>query len=326
MADPEKAVDEMALKIAKALRSNTDDWTKATQPMKSEITEKKKDSYKKLVSRPKPKTEVKKTLEGFKTHTLLDTLYLDVNEKQIDGIPKVVQLGITGLPSSGKSVLIKEIAVRVADEGIGVLLVTNEDSFDVDNQRIDLQTRLKQTADLLELDWNKIMVHLSVLDTVSHSDLRNWSTFAETYRTIIESEDIKLVLVDSVTLLDTYRGALKLRLQELATYNQLNGITAIYVNQRATEDWDGRAMAGGIGLGHILDTTVIVDYGVPSSWKRQMKQDFRDLGIEVKQGDSHRFIRVLGCRLCGFDAKYKPIVITPNGFLRIIEPEPEEKK
>jgi len=321
MSNPEDAVDEMAKKIADALRSNQE---KATQPMKSEITEEKKASYKKLVSHPKPKTEIKKTLEGFKTHTLLDTLYLDVNEKQIDGIPKVVQLGITGLPSSGKSVLVRQIAVQVANEGIDVLLVTNEDSFDVDNQRMDLQTRLKQTADILGLDWNKISAHLTILDTITHSDLRNWSIFAEVYRIVVEEVGIKLVLVDSVTLLDTYRGALKVRLQELTTYNQVHGITAIYVNQRATEDWDARAMAGGIGLGHILDSTVIIDYGVPSSWKRQMKQDFRELGIEVKQGDSHKFVRVLGCRLCGFNGKYQPIMITPNGLLRILEPE--EKK
>jgi len=259
---------------------------------------------------------------------LLDNLFLDIEQKQIDGIPEAVQLGITGLPSSGKSILIEEIAVKVASEGTGILLVTSEDSFDVDSPRFDLQSRLRQKASVLGINWDAvggISNNLFVLDTVSYSDLRNWSIFAETYRTVIESEDIKLVLVDSVTLLDTYRGALKVRLQELATYNQLHGITAIYVNQRATEDWDARAMAGGIGLGHILDSTVIVDYGVPSSWKRQMKQDFRDLGIEVKQGDSHRFVRVLGCRLCGFNGKYQPIVITPNGFLRIIEPELEEK-
>ena len=67
--------------------------------------------------------------------------------------------------------------------------------------------------------------------------------------------------VDSVIVLEAYRGVLKYRIMELARYNQVHGVTGLYVNQKSVERWDSYDMAGGIGLGHNLDGTIIVDYG-----------------------------------------------------------------
>jgi len=240
---------EMATKIFRALKG-TDEWEEALKPMITDtLTENKLEGY---ISYPQ--TGIKnKTLKAFKTHTFLDTLYLDGNGKGINGIPMVAQIGLTGLPSSGKSILIEEIAVLVAHNGKKVLLVTSEDSWISASPRFDLQARLRQKCEILKLSWDKVCENLTVLDTVTKAELRNWSTFAETYRYVCKKNKIELVLIDSVTLLETYRGALKFRLTELSRYNQQNGITAIFVNQRATEDWNKRAMAGGIGTGHILD-------------------------------------------------------------------------
>lgn len=106
-------------------------------------------------------------------------------------------------------------------------------------------------------------------------------------------------------------GALKYRLQELCRFNQTHGITAIYVNQRGSEEWDKRAMAGGIGLGHVLDCTVIMDYG-------EARDPLIKSELDVKHATFVRIFRVLGCRLCGFDGNYHEIEITKDGFVRRI--------
>lgn len=309
----EEAIKTITEALEKALTGNEEE----NSPMKTDITTK-TGNLDKLISHPKPSTSEDKQLKGFKTDTFLDQLYLDENQKPLNGIPIAIQIGITGLPSSGKSILVEEIAIKVANRGAKVLLITSEDSWDSPSPRFDLQARLKQKTKLLGLSWKKIYdeKNLFVMDTVSKSELRNWNIFAEAYRNIIEKEKIELVLVDSVTLLDTYRGALKVRLQELSRYNQTHGITAIYINQRAKEDWDVREMAGGIGLGHVLDSTVIIDYG-----KTYHALINRDLG--TKRGTFVRIVRVLGCRLCGYNGQYQRKEITPNGFLREYE-EPQE--
>jgi len=115
---------------------------------------------------------------------------------------------------------------------------------------------------------------------------------------------------DSITVLETYRGALKYRVLELCRYNQQKGITAIYVNQRGSEKHDSYEMAGGIGLPHNFDGTVIIDY-CTVYYNEEMK---RQLG--VKRGEFVRFARVLGCRLSGFIRDYIRVRITKDGFLR----------
>jgi len=310
-----KAIEEITEALAKALEGNKDEWAKATQPMKTDITTK-KGNLDKLISHPKPSTTADKKLKGFKTDTFLDQLYLDENQKPLNGIPISGQVGITGLPSSGKSILVEEIAIKVANRGAKVLLITSEDSWDSPSPRFDLQARLKQKAKLLEIKWEDVIGNLFVMDTITHTELRNWNILCEAYRYIIEKEGIELVLIDSVTLLETYRGALKLRLQELSRYNQIHGITALFINQRATEDWDTRNMAGGIGLGHVLDSSLIVDYG--RVYHTNIKED-----LDLKRGVDVRIVRVLGCRLCGYNGQYQRVTITSDGFLRLYQ-EPEQ--
>jgi len=155
-----------------------------------------------------------------------------------------------------------------------------------------------------------------VLDTVLYPELRDWSTFAETYRYVVEKEKIELAIIDSVTVLEAYRGALKYRVMELARYNQTRGVTGLYVNQRSAERWDSYDMAGGIGLAHNLDGTIIVDYG------RVYWQD-QQVDLDANRGQFVRITRVLDCRMCNFERRRIQVDITPEGFLRALEPIPE---
>jgi len=314
----EKIMKAMAKTLAEAVkgaRVPADEWELATKPMKTEI-ERKEEKLSSLVLRPDEAPEAKKPLVGFPTGTFIDQLFLTPEGKTLDGVPVCGQFAITGLPGAGKSILVEEIAVKVTAAGKKTLFATAEDTWKSATPRFDLQSRLKQKADILGLDWEKVRENLFVLDTVIYPELRDWSTFAETYRYVVETEGIELAIVDSVTVLEAYRGALKYRVMELARYNQVRGVTGLYVNQRSAERWDSYDMAGGIGLAHNLDGTIIVDYG-RIFWEDQK------VDLEAGRGEFVRIARVLDCRMCNFERRRIRVDITPEGFIRALEPIPK---
>jgi len=317
-ADVEKLMKAMAKTLAEAMkgaRAPADEWELATKPMKTEI-ERKEEKLSAFVLRPDEAAEAKKPFVGFPTGTFIDYLFLTPEGKPLNGVPICGQFAITGLPGAGKSILVEEIAVRVAAAGRKVLFATAEDTWKSVTPRFDLQSRMKQKAEILGLDWKKIRENLFVLDTVFYPELRDWNTFAETYRYVVQKEKIELAIIDSVTVLEAYRGALKYRVMELARYNQLHGVTGLYINQRSAEHWDTYDMAGGIGLAHNLDGTIIVDYG------RVYWEDQR-IDLEAQRGEFVRIARVLDCRLCNFERRRIRVDITSDGFLRAIEPIPK---
>lgn len=320
MPEVERLMKTMAKTIAEAIqtaKTPTDEWELATKPMTTEI-ERKEEKLSSLVLKPDATSEAKKPLLGFPTGTFIDNFFLTSEGNPLNGVPICGQFAITGLPGAGKSILIEEIAVRVVASGRKVLFATAEDTWKSATPRFDLQSRLKQKADLLGLDWNKIRENLFVLDTVTYPELRDWNTFAETYRYIAEKEKIELALIDSVTMLEAYRDTLKYRLIELARYNQVHGITALYVNQRSSEVWNSYDMAGGIGLTHNLDGTIIIDY------ERVYRQN-QQVDLAVDRGEFVRISGVLDCRICNFERRRIKVEITSNGLLRIVENEPKNK-
>ncbi len=320
--DVQAVIEAMAKALSSVMsRAPTpaDEWQLAKKPMEVEIEEERGKQLMGLLIKPDERPEeAAKELLPFPTETLLDELFLTHDAKPLGGIPLGAQIAITGLPGSGKSILVEEIAIRAANSGKNILFVTAEDTWKAPTPRYDLQARLVKKAELLGLSWGEIVKHLFVMDTVACPELRDWTTFAETYRYIAEKENIELAIFDSVTVLETYRGALKYRVMELCRFNQLHGITALYVNQRSTESWDGYDMAGGIGLAHNLDATVIVDYGRVYWFDQQ-----QDLGL--KRGEFVRIVRVLDCRLCNFDRRRILVEITPDGFLRAVKKEELEE-
>ncbi len=316
--DVEKLMKAMAKTFAEAVKGTrvpSDEWELATRPMKTGI-EKKEEKLSALVLRPDEAAEAKKPLLGLPTGTFLDYLFITPEGKPLNGLPIVGQFAITGLPGAGKSILVEEIAVKVSGSGRKALFATAEDTWKSATPRFDLQSRLKQKADILGLDWRKVMENLFVLDTVAYPELLDWNTFAETYRYVVEKEKIEFAIIDSVTVLEAYRGALKYRVMELARYNQLHGVTGLYVNQRSVEMWDTYEMAGGIGLAHNLDGTILIDYG------RVYWQD-QQVDLEAKRGEFVRIARVMDCRMCNFERRRIRIDITSDGFIKSLEPIPK---
>jgi len=306
--------------ISEAKSGSAGEFELAKEPFqrKTKVEEDAK-KYGSLISRPKSTADAKKELVGFKTGTFIDQLFLNEKNEPLGGIPIVSQLGIVGNPEVGKSILIQEIALRCASEGKKVVFITSEDTWQSPSPRFDLQARFRQKAEIMGLDWETIQHNLFVLDSTFYTELREWQTLVETYRYLVEIlKGIDLLIIDSLTLLESYRGAIKYRVIEMARYNQRNGITAIYVSQRASEeDADKLGYAGGVGIGHNLDGTICIDFKKAIS---ELKEDLnrnRPKDNQVKQWDLVHFVRALGCRLCGVDRKYYEITITSNGLLRL---------
>jgi len=82
------------------------------------------------------------------------------------------------------------------------------------------------------------------------------------------------------------------------------------------ERWDSYDMAGGIGLAHNLDGTVVVGY-CRIYWEDQK------VDLEANRGEFVRIARVLDCRMCNFERRRIRIDITPEGFIRALEPIPK---
>ena len=304
--------------IAQA-QGNQSEWSLANAPFERQTKEQKQaEKCGSLILRPKSEVNAKKELTGFKTGTFIDQLFLNEKDKPLGGIPVVAQLGLTGLAGCGKSILVQEIALRCANEGKRVIFTTSEDVWESPSLRQDLQSRMKRKAEIMGLDWETIRNNLFVLDAIQNSSLRDWSTFVETFRYLVEIlEGIDLLIIDSITLMQAYRGSLKYRVMELSRYCQLHGITTIYVCQRAEDEADKLNVAGGIGLSHNLDIMMCVDKKKAVSLLKFDLNQNRPKDNQLKQWAECHFVRVLACRLCQHDATYHEIFVTKDGFLRI---------
>lgn len=314
-----KLLSDTVEQTIKSAQGNASEYKLASEPfVKKTQAEEDAERYGPLISRPKSKTEAKKLMKFFETGTFIDELFLAEDGKPANGVPVVVQMGIVGLPDVGKSILVQEIALKAASKGKRVAFVPSEDAWELPNARFDLQSRFKQKADSMGLDWEDIRNSLFVFDTINHSQLRDWRTFVGAYRYIVEVlGGIDLLILDSITVMETHRGALKNRLLNLARYNQQRGITALYVCQRSLEKADEYAIAGGIGLAHNLDATICIDFKKASGQLKADLNETRPKDKQIKQWDVVHFIRMLGCRLCGFDRRYYEAEISQDGFLKL---------
>lgn len=256
-------------------------------------------------------------MKGILTFTFLDSMF-----EGIKGIPLNSNNLLTGLPSSGKSLFCMEVVLRMASSGVPVCYVTSEEIFKSEAGRYAIESRMLERAKTMGLSLENIKKNLYIIDTVKHSELREWVNFVGEYRRLVENKKIKMVIIDSITMLEDNRVQMKNRLLDLSRYNQTHGVTSILINQRSVEEADNMAMAGGIALSHIVDSVMVLDYKKVSSWDGQLKLDIPD----VKQGQQINFFRILKSRLCKFDARYFAYEITTDGIVKVRKVDNKETK
>lgn len=312
MEDSEKK--EMIEIIKEALKPESE-FVLANQPFKSGEEKEESEQY---IMKPNEAKQITKELIGFKTYTFLDTMFLDREDKEIEGMPFGSNCILSGLPNSGKSLLLEEIILQVANNNKKVCYVTSEEVFRVDTSRFDLQSRLKERTEMLGLNWDIISQNLFVLDIVTFAEMRDWFSLISTYRFLVETKKIDFLAIDSLTMCEDSRGQLKYRLGQLIKYNQLHGVSSIMINQRATDKPDSFSMAGNIGISHIADIVMVLDYKQLSSWDKTIKLD-----TDSKQMELVYFFHVLKCRMSKYKASYFKYSITSDGLVRL-QPKIEE--
>jgi KaiC/GvpD/RAD55 family RecA-like ATPase len=252
-------------------------------------------------------------MKGQCTNSILDGKF-----EGIQGVPINCNMILTGLPSSGKSLLCMQLALNLASSGVRVCYVTSEEIFKSEAGRYSLEARMYEKAKLLEHTiMSNIKKNLFIIDTVKNAELREWVNFVGEYRRLVDNQRIEFLIVDSITMLEDNRTQMKNRLLDLARFNQTHGVTSIMINQRAVEEADNMAMAGGIALSHIVDIVMVMDYKKISSWDGTLKLDIPT----AKQGQELKFFRILKCRLCKFDARYFAYEITKDGLIKEIKNE-----
>jgi KaiC/GvpD/RAD55 family RecA-like ATPase len=249
-----------------------------------------------------------------KTQTLMTNSILDGKFEGYTGIPVNSNLLLIGLPSSGKSLLCMQIALWLASSGLPTCYVTSEEIFKSQAGRYSIEARMLERAKKMGCSIENIKQHLFVIDTVAHAELREWTNFVGEYRRLVANQKIEMLIIDSITMLEDNRTQMKNRLLDLTRFNQIHGVTSIMINQRAVEEADNMAMAGGIALSHIVDTVMVMDYKKVSSWDGQLKMDIPT----AKQGQEIKFFRILKNRLCKFNGKYIAYEITDDALIKAI--------
>ena len=171
-------------------------------------------------------------MKGQCTNTLLDGKF-----EGIQGIPINSNMILTGLPSSGKSLLCMQLALNLASSGVRVCYVTSEEIFKSEAGRYSLEARMAEKAKLLEQTcMTNIKKCLFVIDTVKNAELREWVNFVGEYRRLVANQKIEFLIIDSITMLEDNRTQMKNRLLDLTRFNQTHGVTSIMINQRSVEE------------------------------------------------------------------------------------------
>jgi predicted ATP-dependent serine protease len=265
-----------------------------------------------LIIKPSIDNKTLKTLVAIKTGTFLDSMFLDDDEKSIDGIPFGSSIIIGGIPNTGKSLLFSELALRLANNGYKIAFIISEEVWKTETARLDLESRMKGKASILKLDWLKISENLFVLDCVSHAELRQFENLVSSYKSLVEDKGVTITITDSLSLIEDSRGQIKNRLLEFVRYGQTKGVTSLFISQRATDDVDGFSLAGGLSLTHIVDIMAVMDSKKLSSWDKNIKED-----TGKAQGESINFFHILKNRLCKYRANYFGYTIDQNGIVKL---------
>lgn len=230
--------------------------------------------------------------------------------KPLGGYPSGGVIHITGVPDTGKSLMAEQFLITQASEGINVCLVT------VEQPAPFYVASLKQRAAALGVNWEKIEDRIVVIDAATNSDLRNeLQVLFDTLAYGIKTYNVKATVVDSVTGL--YEAKEMMARQTVrALYNFIKKWhqTSIFISQKRSghEELTAEA-AGGYGVGHIVDATIVVA-------KKEILSRYDQSLFGAEIGDLIRTIRIDGCRLSGHDTKTRVMEITKSGIVRVGPP------
>jgi KaiC/GvpD/RAD55 family RecA-like ATPase len=214
------------------------------------------------ILRPALLTNRIKNQEAVPTGSVLDLLCLTDDAKHsLGGVPRGCTIALAGPPGKGKTRSALAGLAKVALSGCKVGFVVAEEGFhDTEGSgRDDLCSRLTKIGmaatglDEKALEA-KVLANMFVLESQYHKS-NTWDDFVGKYRYLVERENIKFVVIDSLNMLDPTKNRTADNLSALKTYNHEKGITCICIGQIR----DTGAPVGGEALVHTADVVFLIE-------------------------------------------------------------------
>ena len=225
----------------------------------------------------------------------------------LGGFPQYAVLNLTGIPDTGKSLMVEQFALKQASIGLPVAFVT------VETPAAFLASALKSRALAMSLDYEEIESNLILIDAASYASLREEiPTLLNTLAYAIKKYDIKITVIDSITgLFEAREMMARSIVRQLYNFMKRWYQTALFVSQKRSghEELSAEA-AGGYAVAHILDGTMVLT-------KKMISSTYDERLYKRPVGELIRLFRIDGCRLCGHDTDTHVMEITKTGLVRI---------
>jgi KaiC domain protein len=255
-------------------------------------------------------------LFGIKTGTKIDNMFFNYEEEDgrvvkryLNGIPYLGILNIVGAPDTGKSIFTSQFAVFQASLGYKVAVLTTETPasffYNVIRERCLLMNK-----NFEDVSRNIVVVDLSLDDAVREDIGKVIQLLDEA----ISSKGTTICIVDSITGLYEHKE-LNARMTVRKIYNFLKARkqTAIITSQkRSSSEQSTVESAGGLGVAHIVDGSIVLD-------KRVITSKYEEATYGVPMGSILRTLRVDGCRMCGHEQRAHILSMSDTGVIDIGE-------
>ncbi len=247
----------------------------------------------------------------------LDDLFFKVEieegkpvRKPLGGIPEYAVVNLTGMPDTGKSLMVEQFTIKQASLGQRVCFVT------VESPASFVAAGLKQRAAAMGVDFEEVEDNIILIDAASNARLRDdIPTMLDTLAYVYRTYHCHRTVIDSITGLYESKEMLA-RSVVRAFFNFMKKWyqTAIFVSQkRSGHDELSAEAAGGYAVGHIVDCTMVLSKEILLSASRARL-------FKKEVGDILRLFRIDGCRLCGHDTRLHLMEINELGLVEIKEP------
>ena len=194
--------------------------------------------------------------------SVLDLLCLTEDAKHsLGGVPRGCTIAFAGPPGKGKTRTALAGLAKVALAGHKVAYVVAEEGFHdaAQSGRDDLCSRMVKigmaVTGLDEKEFTKkVLENVFVLECQYHKGT-TWDDFVAKYRYLVEKEEIRFVVIDSLNMLDPTRNRTADNLSALKTYNHEEGITCLCLGQIR----DTGLPVGGEALMHTADAVFLLE-------------------------------------------------------------------
>ncbi|MCD6421749.1 KaiC domain-containing protein [bacterium] len=234
----------------------------------------------------------------------------EIRLKPLGGYPFRSVIHITGVPDTGKSLMVEQFTIKQAYLGYPVCFVT------VEQPSAFLINALKQRALAMGYDYEELEDNIVLVDAATHSELRdNLSSLEKTLAFAIKKYDVRSCVIDSITgLYEAKEMMARQIVRRLYNFMKKWRQTALFVSQKRSghEELTAEA-AGGYAVGHIVDGTIILS-------KKEIMSRYEESIYKVPIGEMIRLFRIDGCRMAGHDTKVRILEILPQGLVRVGPP------